>query len=142
VHCLVGQDSRRELKKKWLWHLLHRWAVGTRGQGAPCFCKVSQPYMTRREGTDYAHHILLATPDFQTFLRLCIGVRTEVRSGGVSCQVTTEKLMDRVKGWAMTLGFIQNSEVFCQKLQSFPPFLSSLLLLRSYDLFIAHQKNS
>ena len=54
----------------------------------------------------------------------------------MSCQVTSEKLMDRVKGWAMTLGFIQNSEVFYQKLQNFPPFLSSLLLLRSYDLFI------
>ena len=49
--------------------------------------------------------------------------------------------MDRVKGWAMTPGFIQNSEAFCQKLQDFPPFLSSVWLLRSDDLFIAHQKN-
>ena len=81
-------------------------------------------------------HILLATQDFRPSYGSAQAVLTEVRSGGVSCQVTTEKLMDRVKGWAMTLGFIQNSEVFYQKLQNFPPFLSSLLLLRSYDLFI------
>ena len=47
----------------------------------------------------------------------------------MSCQVTTEKLMDRVKGWALTLGFIQISEVFCQKLQDFPPFLYSVEIL-------------
>ena len=71
-------------------------------------------------------HILLATQDFRPSYGSAQAVRTEVRSGGLSCQVTAEKLMDRVKGWAMTLGFIQNSEVFCQKLQDFQATISIL----------------
>jgi hypothetical protein len=32
---------------------------------------LSEPYLNQGGGEDYAHHILLAAPDFQTFLRPC-----------------------------------------------------------------------